>query len=94
MGENLWLGRGGNWSPEETAQSAINAWYNEEKDFDYKNPENRSDLFHFTQVVWQSSEKLGFGYARLNGTTVGVALYTPPGNVRGQFEKNVPPPKN
>ncbi|VDQ05278.1 unnamed protein product [Trichobilharzia regenti] len=49
---------------------------------------------HFTQVIWKSSRKVGFGVKRAdNGREVYiVARYQPPGNLFGEFRENVPRP--
>ena len=47
---------------------------------------------HFTQVVWKDSKKLGIGIATGKIGTVVVANYLPPGNYKGKFGENVPPP--
>lgn len=47
-------------------------------------------LGHFTQVVWESTQCIGVGVACDNkGTLFAVANYSPAGNYRGEFEKNV-----
>ena len=80
--------------------------YSEEKDYDYdkgrlkdeclpnpiQNKCHRS-AYHFTQVVWKGSVKLGI--AKATGKignffcTWAVARYSPAGNKGGQFQKNV-----
>ncbi|CAB4014963.1 Hypothetical predicted protein [Paramuricea clavata] len=49
-------------------------------------------IFHFTQVVWSSTKKLGIGYAQSadGKDTYVVARYSPAGNFFGQFTDNVP----
>lgn len=88
-GENLAAGSGGNWNNNQFAEMSTKMWYDEVKDYDYNKPGFSSQTGHFTQVVWKKSQKLGFGYAQVNGYTVGVALYSPPGNYQGQFKENV-----
>ncbi len=88
-GENLAAGKGGNWNNNQFAEMSTKMWYDEVKDYDYNKPGFSSQTGHFTQVVWKKSQKLGFGYAKVNGYTVGVALYSPPGNYQGQFKENV-----
>ena len=47
---------------------------------------------HFTQVVWKGSEEMGIGKAQSKeGSWYVVANYRPPGNMMGDFEKNVLP---
>ncbi|CAO3611543.1 unnamed protein product [Cunninghamella blakesleeana] len=71
----------------------INAWYNEEKDYDYNNPVFGSGTGHFTQVVWKGTKKIGCGVTSCNGSKYYSCNYKAPGNYYGEFEKNVLPPK-
>ena len=42
-------------------------------------------------MIWKESEELGVGRAKSkSGKIIVVANYDPPGNVIGQFAKNVP----
>jgi hypothetical protein len=41
---------------------ATRSWYDEIKDYDFKNPKFSEETAHFTQVVWKETEKLGVGY--------------------------------
>lgn len=47
---------------------AVNHWYNEIKNYDFKNPgkkdPNGSKIGHFTQLVWKDSVYLGVGIAK------------------------------
>jgi len=88
-GENLAAGSGGNWSADQFADMSTNMWYDEEKKYDYNNPGFSSATGHFTQVVWKNSQKFGFGYAKVGDYTVGVGLYSPPGNYNNQYRENV-----
>ena len=49
-------------------------------------------IFFTLQVIWKTSTKLGIGYARTADRTgvYVVARYYDHGNVRGQYEENVP----
>ncbi|VEL34189.1 unnamed protein product [Protopolystoma xenopodis] len=50
---------------------------------------------HFTQVVWESSRELGVGISKeddLRSAYI-VCFYFPPGNIRGEYTKQVPPPR-
>jgi hypothetical protein len=44
---------------------------------------------HFTQVVWNSSTKLGMGLALSSGKLYCVGQYSPAGNYEGQYKQNV-----
>jgi len=70
---------------------AVDAWYSEVSDYDYKKPDFSSDTGHFTQVVWKGTTAVGM--ARDASGKFIVANYYPPGNFRGQFEQQVPPIK-
>ena len=70
-----------------TTAFATNAWYDEVKDYDFDSPGFKSGTGHFTQVVWKSCTKVGFGTA---GNYV-VGRYGPPGNMEDAYEENVLP---
>lgn len=82
------------------ATSAVRAWYEEVKDYNYADPGFSSATGHFTQVVWQGSTQLGCGAAQgaktINGRRYNafyvVCHYAAPGNVLGQFSDNVQQP--
>lgn len=84
FGENLALGY--------TPEGAVNAWYNEGKDYQY-GTENTYN--HFTAVVWNSTNSLGCAYKNCKnawGYYI-VCSYYPAGNIIGYSEQNVFPPK-
>ncbi|XP_028519627.1 uncharacterized protein LOC110254426 [Exaiptasia diaphana] len=91
-GENLYLSMGSNSG---TCEEAVQSWYDEIKDYDYK---FSKETKHFTQVVWKSSTKVGVGKATAEADgytkTYIVARYTPAGNERNKFAENVLPLKN
>jgi hypothetical protein len=72
----------------ELGNDAVTEWYNEINDYDYSNPV----YCHFSQVVWNSSSKLGIGIALGEKSVIIVANYSPAGNLDGQFEENVNKP--
>ena len=52
-------------------------------------------LGHFTQLVWKDSKEMGVGRSQSkDGTWIAVANYLPPGNVIGEYPKNVLLPKD
>ena len=64
------------------------------KNYDYRNPSFALNTGLFTQMVWVDTKLIGigFGYGQAtNGYTpyYCVANYYPPGNVVGQYDKNV-----
>ncbi|WP_157229145.1 CAP family protein [Nocardia brevicatena] len=91
-GENL-VGGQGRWDAVPFVQMGTKMWYDEVKDYDFNNPGFSMATGHFTQLVWKASTQLGVGYASEGGYTAGVALYSPPGNVQGQFPQNVARPR-
>ncbi|KAF7731795.1 hypothetical protein EC973_008310 [Apophysomyces ossiformis] len=93
-GENLAYGYP-NWG------SAISAWYNEVKDYDYSNPGFSGKTGHFTQLVWKSTTEIGCGVktcANLKGAKLFTCSYLEFGNIvsddNAYFIENVLPPKN
>ncbi|MEA5619190.1 CAP family protein [Cronbergia sp. UHCC 0137] len=101
VGENLYIWMSS--SPTNTntitseADKAVNAWYNEIKDYNFQSPGFSSKTGHFTQVVWKSTSKLGCGiasgkYNNMYARFV-VCQYTTPGNFTNAFPQNVLPPK-
>jgi uncharacterized protein YkwD len=74
VGENLF------WGPGTNARQAVQWWFNEIKDYDFKNPVWSAKVGHFTQVVWKDSRQLGCGVANCSGTLLWVCRYSPPGN--------------
>lgn len=77
------------WGTVPIAQAIYDAprmWYDESKTYNYAAPTPN----HFTQMVWRSTRALGCGKKICpHGTAFVVCRYWPPGNVLGQFAKNV-----
>ncbi|XP_033220497.1 uncharacterized protein LOC117175064 isoform X2 [Belonocnema kinseyi] len=75
---------------------SVKVWYEEISlyKFGEEKPRNPSAVGHFTQLVWKETEKVGVGMATsAKGHVYIVCNYDPPGNVIGQFAKNVLPAK-
>ncbi len=79
-----------------TPQAVVDAWYSEVSDYTYtpglSQPQNFSDVGHFTQVVWANTQAVGCG--RANGGPYNrywVCNYYPPGNYGNQYTENVKP---
>ena len=64
----------------------VQSWYDENKKYSIQ---NEAPAIHFSQLVWKNSKKLGVGHAYSGKKLYIVALYKPPGNIRGQFAANV-----
>jgi uncharacterized protein YkwD len=86
-GENLAAGTQGSLGPEDAARM----WYEEVAKYDFKKGRFSMDTGHFTQVVWKGTQRLGCGTARCKGLEIFVCQYDPPGNVQGEFQRNVLP---
>lgn len=79
--------------------SAIDMWYAEVKLYDFNKPGWSTKTGHFTQLVWSSSDKVGFSasYSDKYMTLYVCMLFGPPGN-GGRYQDNVfkaietPPP--
>jgi uncharacterized protein YkwD len=62
--------------------------YNENINYDYKNEKPSN----FTKMIWKKSILIGFGMQKSSdGKYVVVIKYYPPGNIFGEFIKNVFP---
>lgn len=70
---------------------AIDMWYSEEKNYDYSNPGFSSATGHFSQLVWASSNKIGYGIAQGNNNVYVAMEFTPPGNYNNDYSRNVFP---
>lgn len=88
VGENI------AWGYQRAAGNAIDAWYNEVRDYNYRSPGFASSTGHFTQLVWKNTTQIGCGVATClwGSLRVWVCRYAPQGNWAGQFPANVPPP--
>ncbi|UJR08502.1 hypothetical protein I4U23_012768 [Adineta vaga] len=97
IGENLfmqWISEG---KVPVSGREAAKNWYNEIQLYNFKYPKYSEATGHFTQMVWQSTQKMGVGVALSNdGREVYIVTnYYPPGNIinQGYFERNVLPIK-
>ncbi|KAI8077226.1 CAP domain-containing protein [Gilbertella persicaria] len=72
-------------------EAVVDAWYNEVKNYNYKNGGFSSSTGHFTQVVWKSTTEIGCAatYCSNLKATYYVCDYSPPGNCAGQYQANV-----
>lgn len=81
-GENIYWSF--NLSP--TSRDVVDAWGSEIADYDYATNTCATDKVcgHYTQVVWNDTEKVGCGKAFCNAEQIWVCNYSPPGNWVGQ----------
>jgi len=87
-GENLSMyGPPGGTSADEITMG----WYNEIKHYSFRRPRFSFQTGHFTQVIWRTTTELGCGRAVCSAAEIWVCNYAPPGNVGGEFKRNVPP---
>ena len=84
MGENLYTC----FNKKATGAMATDSWYSEIKDHNFRK-DFQGKSGHFSQLVWKSSEQVGFGIANKGERYFVVANYYPAGNTIGQFHQNV-----
>jgi hypothetical protein len=87
LGENVCLV--GNMSL--TGEKMVDLWYAESQKHDYA-LDHQEYTQNFSQMIWKQSKEVGFGRFKNGDTWYGVALYTPPGNITGEYVSNVSPP--
>jgi len=80
-GENLGIGFS-------NIESCIDAWYNEEKYYNYAHGDFSTQTGHFTQVCWKKAAKIGCGQVQC-GHGYYISCNYDTGNVIGQFQANV-----
>jgi pathogenesis-related protein 1 len=86
-GENLAAGTSGMLTPERV----VEMWYAEKKDYPWRRGGFSMSTGHFTQVVWKETSDLGCAQAQCAGLDVWVCQYDRPGNVEGEYARNVAP---
>jgi len=84
-GENLAMGY-------QTATDAMNAWYDESKDYDYAGGQFSEQCGHFTQMVWKEAKQVGCGTVNCPGKGNFLTCEYDTGNVISYFTQNVFPP--
>lgn len=90
-GENLYW----SWSSDPNfkvkGHESVDSWYEEcLQNYDYNNEPTDTESGHFTQLVWDTTTRLGVGLAKSStGRNIVVMKYDPPGNYVGQYTKHV-----
>lgn len=81
----------------EESTKPVDDWYGEISEYNYDDPGFTIGSFHFTQVIWKSTTKVGCGASiRKDGVTYKVVCnYYPAGNLlsKASYEENVLPAK-
>ena len=86
IGENLWMGTGGAFSPEQM----VGNWASEKQWFrpgifpNVSRTGNWKQIGHYSQIIWPTTTRVGCGLARGAGHDVLVCRYSPAGNVDGR----------
>lgn len=87
-GENLaWHSRNTS-----SCSKLVKMWYDELPLYRFENPVFSHETGHFTQLVWNETERVGCASSISNGSRGGIYLvcnYDPPGNFLGEFPQNV-----
>jgi hypothetical protein len=86
VGENLWMGTAGYFTPEQMIGSFIveRQYFRPGKFPDVSTTGKWADVGHYTQLIWSGTQQLGCARASGAGKDVLVCRYFPAGNVMGQ----------
>ena len=69
--------------------SIFNVWIKEKEFLENKKINKfNSKAKHYTQIIWKSTENIGFGYSKQNNENIFVIFYSPPGNIFDKFKEN------
>jgi hypothetical protein len=86
IGENLWMGSSGAFSPEQM----VGNWASERQWFrpgifpNVSRTGHWEQIGHYSQIIWRTTTRVGCGLARGAGRDVLVCRYSPAGNVDGR----------
>ena len=82
FGENLFMGTTGFY----TALDVVDAWGNEKSDYNYSKNKCKPGKMcgHYTQIVWETTTKVGCAKITCGGNDIWVCNYDPPGNWVGK----------
>lgn len=77
-GENLFKGTTGYYGPKEV----VDSWADEKADYNYNTNKCKPGKIcgHYTQIVWQTTKKVGCAKIECDGFDIWVCNYDPPGN--------------
>ena len=82
FGENLFMGTTGYFGPDDV----VDSWASEKEDYNYDRIKCRPGKMcgHYTQIVWQTTTKVGCAKIECDGYDIWVCNYDPPGNWVGE----------
>ena len=82
FGENLFMGTPGYYG----AKEVVDAWASEKVDYNYRKNKCKPGKMcgHYTQIVWQTTKKVGCAKIECGGNDIWVCNYDPPGNWVGE----------
>jgi len=86
IGENLWMGTHGAFTPE----AMVRAWASEKRMFipgvfpNNSRSGNWMDVAHYTQMVWPTTTRIGCALASTSRTDYLICRYSPAGNIDGK----------
>ena len=85
VGENVVISKSNN------AENIFKYWSEEGVDYNFEKKHFSKEKSHFTQIIWKETTDIGIGFFndQINNNNCTVVLYYPPGNIFGDFEKNV-----
>ncbi len=76
----------------DAGNSICKKWYEEVKDFDFKDHSNNPNTYNFIKMIWKECKNVGFGLAFSNsGKTYAVVNYFPGGDYSRNLRENVLP---
>ena len=89
-GKNICITNNANYNGKEICS----IWYNEIKEYNFSNVKKNDmkKVKNFTQLIWKETREVGYGWAQdSQGNICVVAIYFPPGNIKGRYKENVLP---
>ena len=86
VGENLWMGTRGAFSPEHMIGdwASEKRWYHAGRFPNVSRTGRWDQVAHYTQIIWSGTTKVGCATATSPGRDVLVCRYNPAGNVDGR----------
>ncbi|AXI76579.1 CAP domain-containing protein [Peterkaempfera bronchialis] len=92
--ENIYWG-GGSAPVVRTADEAVASWYREVREYDFRHPGGSPSTGRFSQLVWRATTRMGAARVAGQGPqwfeTYIVFVFRSPGNIRGEYARNVLP---